>query len=305
MDHRPTRVLLIDDDPVAVGKLQALLSGAAADLFHLEVVASAQAQNRLADQAIELVLLSVDLTQGTGLDTLAAVRRRAAHRPIIVLAAHEDDEAAIMAVRLGAQDSLSTDKLNGCVLARTMRHAIERTRAMAAQQDTSSKKWRQIVESAPDIILTLDRSGTILFINRTVPGLTVERVTGSSAYAYLPADQHDNLGRALNQVFDTGQSLTYETAATGPHGCLAWYSVRVGPIMQDDAVAAAAMIVTDISERKQVRDNLARANEELQSRVAERTSELASATLAMEAIIQASPLAIYTIDPEGKVRSWN
>ncbi|MBM4067931.1 MAG: PAS domain S-box protein [Planctomycetes bacterium] len=305
MDLRPVKVLLITEDAIVVEKVRALLVCDNSAPFALTCAGNLPEGMALTgDAEIGLAWLDPNLAASADLDALDTAARHAPHLPMIALTAGEDSEISIRALRHGAQDCLDLNQLSRPSLIRSMRLAIERKRVSQSLHEADSK-WRQIVESAPDIIVTMDRAGTILFINRTVPGLTVEGVTGTSGFEYLPPEHHQSLRDALAQVFGSGQALQYETRATGPHGSLAWYSVRVGPIKRGDEVVAVTLVVTDIGQRKQVEAELRTANEMLEHRVAERTQELTVATQAMDAIIQAAPLAIYTLDPESKVHSWN
>ena len=112
------------------------------------------------------------------------------------------------------------------------------------------EQWRSLVENIPDIIITLDRDGTILFINRTPPGFTMKGTTGAIIYDYVPPEHHDMLRRSLEGVFETGDGHDFEIAAPGPFGRTSWYFSRIGPIVRDGRVVAAAVIATDITERK-------------------------------------------------------
>jgi PAS domain S-box-containing protein len=125
----------------------------------------------------------------------------------------------------------------------------------------SEERWRSLVENAPDIILMVDVNSTILFANRTVPGLTVERVIGTSLYDYLPAEHHDGQRRALQKVFETGEPESYEIAGTGPLGRTSWYLSRVGPVVREGKVVAAILITTDITEQRQTKDALRESEE--------------------------------------------
>ena len=61
---------------------------------------------------------------------------------------------------------------------------IERRHAEEALRE-KEEEWRSLVENAPDIIMTVDRDGKILFINRTVPGFTVQKTIGKKVYEYI------------------------------------------------------------------------------------------------------------------------
>jgi PAS domain S-box-containing protein len=120
----------------------------------------------------------------------------------------------------------------------------------------SEERWRSLTQNAPDIIMTVDSDDTILFINRTVTGLTVERVIGTSVYSYLPPEHHDTLRKPLERVFESGEIHSYEIAGVGPFGRTSWYFSRIGPVVRDGKVVAATLITTDITEQRQAEEAL-------------------------------------------------
>src|SRR5688572_10976331 len=68
----------------------------------------------------------------------------------------------------------------------------------------SEARLRSILETAFDVILSVDRAGTILYTNRAVPPLTVEEVIGKSAYLFVVPEEQARLAAALEQVFHDG-----------------------------------------------------------------------------------------------------
>ncbi|MHC4865515.1 MAG: sensor histidine kinase [Planctomycetota bacterium] len=136
----------------------------------------------------------------------------------------------------------------------------ERKRAEEALREKEAH-WRSLVESAPDIILMVDRDGRILFINRTVSSFAVEQTIGSSVYEYIPAEYHDLTRKSLEKVFETGDIVSFETQAAGPDGSICWYATRLGPIKHAGRVVAVTQISTDITDHKKAEEALRESEE--------------------------------------------
>ena len=144
-----------------------------------------------------------------------------------------------------------------------LRHRMSELEASVAanrQTEESLRKaeasWRSLVENAPEKITSLDRDGTVLFINRTTLGHTVEQVVGTSIYDYLPPAEQDNIEQVLESVFQSGQTERYETVDVGTDGTQIVRSVSVAPIAHEGQVTAAIFIATDVTEHKRTEEAL-------------------------------------------------
>jgi len=111
-------------------------------------------------------------------------------------------------------------------------------------------KFRILVDNAPDIIMMLDRDGTITFINHVVKGLSVDDVIGKNVNEYIPPEHIETAMNAIETVFRDNEVKSYEVKGLGPDGKIAHYSTRIGPIERDGEVVAAIQITTDITDRK-------------------------------------------------------
>ncbi len=138
-DHDPVKpfhVLLVEDSPADAEMVRMALresggtTAARRGPYTLSRVDRLQtALQLLGQKAFNVVLLDLGLPDSAGLDTLGRVRAAAPDVPVVVLAGLDDDGLALSAVRQGAQDYLAKDRLDGHLLRRTLRHAIERQRA--------------------------------------------------------------------------------------------------------------------------------------------------------------------------------
>jgi len=162
--------------------------------------------------------------------------------------------------------------IDGIALA--LSEAIDGKQVREAQRE-SEEKWRSLVENAPDMIMSVDRDGTIAFMNNVVPGLSVEEVVGSNISEYMLPEHADTGLKAIEEVFRSGEPAKYEVPGTGPHGGIAYYGTRVGPVFRDGKVVAALQITSDITERKQMEEALIRAKEVAESAAVAKSEFLA------------------------------
>jgi two-component system cell cycle response regulator len=82
----------------------------------------------LHENDIDVVLLDIGLPGSPGLEALGRVSGNAPHIPIIVLTGYDDQGLGIESISQGAQDYLIKQEINGHLLSRSIRHAIERKR---------------------------------------------------------------------------------------------------------------------------------------------------------------------------------
>jgi len=126
--HR-IKVLLIEDDPGDARLIREMLADARGDEFQLEHAGDlTRGLERLAAGGIDVILADLTLPDSQGLPTFARVRGQAKKIPIIVLSGLDDEKLALRAVQEGAQDYLVKGRVDGHLLSRALRYAIERKR---------------------------------------------------------------------------------------------------------------------------------------------------------------------------------
>ena len=131
--NRPIKILLIEDNPGDVRLIQEMLADEKGDFFTVECHDRLSgALHRLTENRVDVVLLDLGLPDSQGLDTYARVHAQFPRLPIIVLSGLHDENIAVRAVRKGAQDYLVKGQIDGKLLVRSMRYAIERKKAEEA-----------------------------------------------------------------------------------------------------------------------------------------------------------------------------
>ena len=141
MNDDPMRILLVEDNPADACLLREVLRGVPGyqfELLHLERLS--QALEHLRGEHFDVVLLDLTLPDGQGLDNLARVRDAAPSVSVLVLTGLNNEEMAINALRVGAQDYLVKGQSDGSALVRAIRYARERKQIL----EENAKLFQQV-----------------------------------------------------------------------------------------------------------------------------------------------------------------
>ncbi|MBI4915155.1 MAG: GGDEF domain-containing response regulator [Acidobacteria bacterium] len=127
MNGTTIRTLVIDGSPGFATYLAEALAAVPGSRFELSCQATlADGLAALADGGADVVVLDLHLPDSEGLETLRRVLDLIPEVPVVVLSELDADDLGVGAVRQGAQDFLVKARVNGEVVARALRYAIER-----------------------------------------------------------------------------------------------------------------------------------------------------------------------------------
>jgi serine phosphatase RsbU (regulator of sigma subunit) len=121
------RVLLVEDDDGDAVLVAALLDEVDAPVELTRARTAREAVKLL--PGFDCVLLDLGLPDVSGLDGLRRILDRAGQAAVLVLTGHDDEERGIQALAVGAQDYLVKGQVDGSLLLRGIRYAVERRRA--------------------------------------------------------------------------------------------------------------------------------------------------------------------------------
>ena len=125
---KPVQVLLVEDNAEDAQLLRQMFGRDKEGFVLTHLTRMGEAEARLAQGGVDIVLLDMGLPDGHGLDTLRRARAAAPGVAMIVLTGLEDEVLAAEAIQGGAQDYVIKGQIENRALPRALRYAIERQR---------------------------------------------------------------------------------------------------------------------------------------------------------------------------------
>ncbi|MCB9117079.1 MAG: response regulator [Caldilinea sp.] len=252
-------ILLIEDNPGDARLIQEMLGEARPATFKLERV------DRLAsgidhlqrDRQVDVVLTDLGLPDSQGWNTFARVRATVPDVPIIVLTGLDDEATALKAIGEGAQDYLIKGQVQGYLLPRAIRYAIERKRSEAERATLLARLRAQadqvvrILDTIPVGVIMLDGDGRILSVNP----MAAQLPPGLFACAIgVRADRFGDL--SFQQLIAAPMLASWQEITVDGHVFL----VMARPVSGDEggSLGEWVVVVDDVTEQRSVQDQLHR-----------------------------------------------
>lgn len=166
MSTHQIHALMIEDDPDDILLLKDALADVGVGKIKLDSTDRlSRGLIQLSGQNYDVLLLDLNLPDSRGLDTLNTTVKSFPRLPVVVLSGLADDAITVEAVRRGAQDYLVKGEINGPLVLRVVRYAIERKQVEAVLR-ASETRYRTLVETSPNGITLADLEGKLLLCNQ-------------------------------------------------------------------------------------------------------------------------------------------
>ncbi len=156
---------------------------------------------------------------------------------------------------------------------------------------TSEDKYRNLVERTPDVIYSLDLQGKIMTINfasKNLLGLVPEKVIGKNISEFLRKEDLPQ-AMALFEQIRQGKDVEAETVMIGIDGKSHIVEATSVPIIKNGNIIGVQGIVREITERKQLEEELKEHSENLEQLVTKRTGELQVTEERLSQFMNSSP----------------
>jgi two-component system, cell cycle sensor histidine kinase and response regulator CckA len=244
------KILLVEDNPGDVRLLQEFLWDVTSVKLHLKQAQELEEALRFLEQErFDVILLDLLLPDSEGLETFIKVHHQAPTIPIIVLTGFDDDTLATRAMQAGAQDYLVKGQVNGDLLVRSMRYAIERQRTEEALRQ-SEERFRVALKNSPIFVFNQDKELRYTWIYNPGFGVTAQEILGKRDSDFICAEDAERLTTIKRRVLTTGIGTREEVFITTALG-MRYYDLTVEPLQNESQeVVGITCASIDISERK-------------------------------------------------------
>jgi diguanylate cyclase (GGDEF)-like protein/PAS domain S-box-containing protein len=174
-DNAIKMLLVVEDNPGDARLIREMFNEQG--LYSTEfthVVCMKDAEEHLASNQVDIILLDLGLPDAHGLEAVRRARKAAPRTPLVVLTGLDDETLATQALQEGAQDYLLKGLIHSRTLLRSLRYAVER-KTMEEALFIEQERAQVTLNCIGDAVACTDISGNISFLN-----LVAEKMTGWS-----------------------------------------------------------------------------------------------------------------------------
>ena len=249
----PLRVLLVEDNPIDVNLIRCILRSSSFQLTSVDRLSAARSV--LQSAAFDVILLDLKLPDSHGRDTLDAVLEHARQTAIVVLTGNDDEQAALDAVALGAQDYLIKGSADAETIVRALRYAFERRRA-EDDRHRSEERFRAFLENSSDGIGLIDGKGYVQYASPAITrilGYSVDEFVGIDVFTLIHPEDIDAARLRLAEVLRNPAAPVPVSDVRYRHRDGTWRYLEVLRTnhLDDPAVGAIVVNFRDVTERRE------------------------------------------------------
>jgi PAS domain S-box-containing protein len=141
---------------------------------------------------------------------------------------------------------------------------------------------RSILANSPDYILMVDKNCIIQFINRELFGEKMGDIVNRKISDFIHPEYHKLVEDRIEQIFSRGKTENIKVTLSNQTGTKSLYEIRFGFIKSNWKIIAAILIMTDITEKFRIEQELQESEERFRN------------------VIERSPFPIAITDMDGK-----
>ncbi len=177
--------------------------------------------------------------------------------------------------------------LNGQEVIQSVARNIDERKEAEYKLMQSEKYYRALIENISDAIVLMNENLNVVYQSPSaerITGFTLDDVKGKTAFEFIHSDDAQSCVKFLQQGYaNPGAPLQNQYRILNKQGHYIWIEGTLTNLLQEENIKALVVNYRDITERKKAEADIRSLNENLESRVIERTRELTDANIALEA----------------------
>ena len=247
-------LLVVEDDSLHVNIIQRSFNKTKEE-YRLEIAGSLlDAWKVIERRPPDLVLTDYLLPDGDGNELIVMVNNTC---PVIMMTSQGNEQAAVRAMKIGAQDYIVKSAETFEELPRTIKYAFMTWGMTVAQRvadeavSRAKHDWERTFDAIPDLISIIDTSQTIIRANKAMAhacGLTPEQIIGRKCYEVV----HGLKCSPANCPLVNGEESNLTVEESGLD-CI--FDVTISPLRNEEGdIATFVHVMRDITERKQAEE---------------------------------------------------
>ncbi len=252
--NRTLRILLVEDDETDVALIRATLEGAGHELRIRRVETGTELRAELTAGRWDIVLADHKLPGYDGISALRLVKRIDPHLPVVLVSGAIGEEAAVAAMREGADDYVFKDNLRRLV------PVVEREVADAELRRRYREVEATLLEASPEAMVVVGPDGLVLRANRRAEemfGYRADALAGRPFVVLVPSLGTWTAANPLAIRDELNAVRTGDLLGRREDGYEFPIDITLTPLASDRGVAVIAAI-RDASRRRRRLEELAR-----------------------------------------------
>jgi PAS domain S-box-containing protein len=253
-DGQPIHVLLVDDDEDMYLLTRRHFSKISGQWLHLDWAPSYEKGLELiSEKRHNVYLLDYRLGARTGLELLREALALGCQAPIIMLTT-ENPEVDAEAMKLGAADFLSKDKLDPSLLERSIRYSLKHFQTLQVLREREAQ-INAFMQNVPCAVFMKDLEGHYIYVNETCAAVfrrSVDEVLGKTDADLLPKGQAAKSRNIHQQVISQNRAIETTESFTRDDGPHYWLATRFPICNHNGEVMMVGGAALDVTENKRL-----------------------------------------------------